>query len=94
MTGPAASSREDVSLAVRRVLVLESRLSVPPGQLSEVEPLNGAMLTINSLGFLGVLIRLEDELDVVLPDDLFVGKTFVTVGDLVDVVERGARAGT
>jgi acyl carrier protein len=89
---PAGASRTDVSIAVKRLLVLESRLSMPPEQLADSEPLNGDLLTINSLGFVGVLIRLEDELDVTLPDDLFIGHTFHTVADLVDVVTRGAGA--
>ena len=89
MTG-ADRGRTAVSLAVKRLLVLESRLSMPPEQLSDAEPLTGELLTINSLGFVGMLVRLEDELDVTLPDDLFLGRTFGTVADLVEVVLRGA----
>jgi acyl carrier protein len=33
-----------------------------------------------------MLVQLEDELGVTLPDDLFAGRTFNTVGDLIDVV--------
>lgn len=83
---------DTVAIAVKRLLVLESRLSIPPEQLSDGEPLNGELLRINSLGFVGMLIRLEDELDVTLPDDLFVGQTFHTVADLVQVVAHGAGA--
>jgi acyl carrier protein len=86
-TGAAA-----IGIAVKRVLVLESRLSISPEQLADSEPLNGGLLTINSLGFIGMLIRLEDELDVTLPDDLFIGQTFSTVADLIDAVARGAKA--
>jgi acyl carrier protein len=82
-----------VSIAVKRLLVLESRLSIPPEQLAADEPLNGDRLRINSLGFVGMLIRLEDELDVTLPDDLFVGHTFDTVADVVNVVMRAAAMG-
>jgi acyl carrier protein len=78
--------RAEVSLVVRRVVLLESRLSLRPEEISEAEPLNGELLRINSLGFLGMLVLLEDELDVSLPDDLFVKHTFTTVADLVDVV--------
>lgn len=81
-----------VSIAVKRLLVLEARLPIPPEQLSDSEPLNGELLRINSLGFVGMLIRLEDELDVTLPDDLFVGHTFRTVADLVNVVAKGTGA--
>ncbi|WP_329066114.1 hypothetical protein [Streptomyces sp. NBC_01429] len=39
-----------------------------------------------------MLVILEDELDVVLPDDLFVGRAFHTVHDLIEVVLLGAEA--
>jgi acyl carrier protein len=81
-----ATRRPEVSRAVRRLVVLESRLSVDPDGIAETEPLNGTLLRISSLGFLGMLVRLEDELDATLPDDLFVNRTFTTVADLVDVV--------
>lgn len=89
MTAAGAAA---IGIAVKRVLVLESRLSISPEQLADSEPLNGGLLTINSLGFIGMLIRLEDELDVTLPDDLFIGQTFSTVADLIDAVARGAKA--
>jgi acyl carrier protein len=79
-----------VTESVKRVVIAESRLSMPPAELSTDEPLNGTLLKLNSLGLVGMLVRLEDELDVTLPDDLFVGRTFRTVADLVDVVIGGA----
>ena len=78
--------RAEISSAVKRLVALESRLSIDPDGIAESEPLNGRLLKINSLGFLGMLVRLEDELDVTLPDNLFVNQTFTTVADLVDVV--------
>jgi acyl carrier protein len=78
--------RAEISGAVKRLVALESRLSIDPDGIAESEPLNGQLLKINSLGFLGMLVRLEDELDVTLPDNLFVNQTFTTVADLVDVV--------
>lgn len=92
MTG--GGDRQLVLDVVKRVVISESRLSVGPDRIADDEPLNGALLRVNSLGFLGMLIRLEDELDVTLPDDLFVGRSFHTVADLVDVVSgvlQGAR---
>jgi acyl carrier protein len=64
-----------------------------PDEITETELLNGDLLKINSLGFLGMLVYIEDELDVVLPDNLFIGRTFHTVADLVDVVERAVGEG-
>jgi acyl carrier protein len=77
--------------SVKRMMISESRLSVSPDQVADDEPLNGALLRVNSLGFVGVLMRLEDELDVTLADDLFVGRSFSTVAEVVDVVMGGAR---
>jgi acyl carrier protein len=83
--------RADVLESVKRMMISESRLSVSPDQVADDEPLNGALLRVNSLGFVGVLMRLEDELDVTLADDLFVGRSFTTVAEVVDVVMGGAR---
>jgi acyl carrier protein len=75
-----------VAAAVKRLVVRESRLSIDPQAVSEEELLNGPLLHVTSVGFLGMLVQLEDELGVTLPDDLFAGRTFNTVGDLIDVV--------
>jgi acyl carrier protein len=90
MTG-APLRRADVLESVKRMMISESRLSVSPDEVADDEPLNGTLLRVNSLGFVGVLIRLEDELDVTLADDLFVGRSFSTVAEVVDVVMDGAR---
>jgi len=86
--------RTEVNEAVKRLVVRESRLSVPVTAVADDEPLNGDLLRVNSLGFLGVLVRLEDDLDVTLPDDLFAGRTFTTVADLVDVVVHAMEDGS
>ena len=78
--------RAAVTSAVKRMVILESRLAVPEDRVRDDEPLNGRLLTVNSLGFLGMLVRIEDELDVVLPDDMFVGRPVRTVADVVDLV--------
>jgi acyl carrier protein len=78
--------RAEVNDAVKRIVALESRLAINPSDIPDLEPLNGQLLRVNSLGFLGMLVRLEDELDVTMPDDLFVGRTFTTVADLTEVV--------
>ncbi|MEU5266043.1 acyl carrier protein [Amycolatopsis sp. NPDC021455] len=90
-TGPDHTT---VSDSVKRVVIAESRLSLAPEEIPDDEPLNGDLLRINSLGFVGMLVHLEDALDVTLPDDLFVGRTFKTVDDLVEVVAEGARETT
>ncbi|MEU5084676.1 MULTISPECIES: acyl carrier protein [Streptomyces] len=80
-----------VATAVKKMLIAESRLTMSPDELSDDEPLNGDVLRVSSLGFLGMLIRLEDALDVTLPDDLFTGKQFRVVSDIVDLVLRDCR---
>ncbi|MEU7994188.1 phosphopantetheine-binding protein [Micromonospora sp. NPDC049060] len=80
------TDRSLINEAVKRLVVRESRLAVDPATVDDLEPLNGDLLRVNSLGFLGMLVRLEDELDVTLPDDIFAGRVFTTVADLVDVV--------
>ncbi|QOC94278.1 phosphopantetheine-binding protein [Micromonospora craniellae] len=80
------TDRARINEAVKRLVIRESRLAVDPATVDDLEPLNGDLLRVNSLGFLGMLIRLEDELDVTLPDDVFAGRVFTTVADLVDVV--------
>ncbi|MFD7658933.1 phosphopantetheine-binding protein [Actinosynnema sp. NPDC059797] len=81
-----ALDRVTVTRTVKTVVIAESRLSIDPDAVPGDEPLNGELLRVNSFGFVGMLVRLEDELGVTLPDDLFVGRTFTTVDDLVDVV--------
>lgn len=83
--------RDRVATAVKEMLIAESRLTLRPEQLSGDEPLNGELLRINSLGFLGMLIRLEDSLDLTLPDDMFTGRQFHIVDDVVGVVLAGCR---
>lgn len=85
MSEPSAA----VSLAVKRVVVRESRLSIDPSQVSDAEPLQGELLRVTSMGLLGMLVRLEDELEVTLPDDIFAGRSLHTVADLIDVVASG-----
>lgn len=85
--------RSAVIDAVKRLVVRESRLSIGYDRIADDEPLNGPLLRITSMGVLGMLIKLEDELDVTLPDDIFVGKVLYTVSDLVDVVSEATAQG-
>lgn len=88
-----ALDRAAVAEAVKRMVITESRLSIGTAAIGEDEPLNGELLMVNSLGFLGILMRLEDDLDIVLPDDLFVGRSFTVVRDLIDTIMK-ATGGT
>jgi len=86
----AVSDHSALGDAVKRVAIAESRLSIDPSRVTDDEPLNGPLLRVSSMGFLGMLMRLEDECGVQLPDDLFVGRSFRTVRDLIDVVVQAA----
>lgn len=90
MTG-GLPDRRTVRQAVTRMALVESRVVLPVEALGEDEPLNGPRLAINSLGFMGMMLRLEDELNVMLSDDVFVGRTFTTIGDIIDAVLDGMR---
>lgn len=79
--------------AVKQILVRESRLSIDPASISDDEPLDGELLRVTSFGLLGMLIRLEDELGVTLPDDLFAGRVVRTVADVAAVVESACPSG-
>lgn len=90
MSTTESVSPDQVSTAVKRILIDESRIRIEPAELKDNEPLKGSVLNVNSLGFVGVLVRLEDELGVELPDNLFTGRTFTTVEDIVAVVSTAA----
>ena len=48
-------SRPLVARAVRRRAIAESRVSIEPGEIADDELLNGPLLKVNSLGFVGML---------------------------------------
>jgi acyl carrier protein len=84
--------RRTVAAVVKQVLVSESRVAVDPASIADDEPLVGDLLRVHSLGLLGMLLQLEDELEVTLSDELFVGRSFERVIDVVDVVLEAGRA--
>ncbi|MEV4439438.1 phosphopantetheine-binding protein [Streptomyces sp. NPDC049577] len=88
-------ARRDIAERVKRVLLDEAEPSgaEPSGAaLPDDEPLAGERLRLNSMRLLGTLVRLEDELGFALPDDLFAGRGFHTVADLVRAVADGYAA--
>jgi len=90
-TPVAGPDRQTVFDAVKRLVARESRLSIDPQAIPDDEALDGQLLRITSVGLLGMLIRLEDELSVTLPDDIFVGRVMHTVADLATVVTAATR---
>jgi acyl carrier protein len=84
-----APDPEIVSRSVRKILIAESRLDLEVDAITDHELLNGPLLKVNSLSLVGLLIRLEDELDTVFADGLLVGRSFTTVSDLEEAVFQG-----
>jgi acyl carrier protein len=84
----ARLSKAEVASAVKRVLVLEARSNLDPETLADDEPLNSELLRITSMSFIGVILSLEEELNITLEDELFMKTTFTTVGDVVGLIER------
>ncbi|MDH6113894.1 acyl carrier protein [Kitasatospora sp. MAP12-15] len=76
----------DVRDCVKRLLGAQCAAALDPADIRDDEPLAGGLLALNSLALLQILVELEDELEVLLPDDIFVGRTFRTVQDLIAVV--------
>jgi acyl carrier protein len=89
VTDAKSTDHETVLAAVKRIVVRESRLSIDPATVPDDEPLDGQLLRVTSFGLLGMLIRLEDELNVTLPDGLFTGRVIRTVADFAALVESG-----
>lgn len=88
---PAELDADAVKAAVKRLVIAESRLSVPVESVADDEPLDGPLLSVSSFGLVGMLLSLEDELATELPDDVFLGRKPATVADLVEAVLTGAR---
>jgi acyl carrier protein len=92
MSGAPPTAREYVAALVKRSLIKESGQSFPSDQITGDELLNGRVLRVASMGLLGMLIRLEEELDVTLPDNLFAGRIFRVVDDVIEVVFEAVQA--
>ncbi|GAA1946317.1 hypothetical protein GCM10009837_85490 [Streptomyces durmitorensis] len=87
----ALLARDTVAASVKRLLSAQAVTAVD--DIREDEPLVGERLQVNSLAVLSVLVELEDELATQFPDDLFAGRSFETVRDLIDIVLTGAGDG-
>ncbi len=75
-----------VAEIVKRAIIDEARVNIALQQLADDEALNGTLLRITSLSFVGMLMTLEDELDIKLDDELFMKMKFTLVSDLINFV--------
>lgn len=87
-----AGGTHDLTERIKRILIAESGAALAVADLPGDEPLAGELLQLNSMRLLSVLVELEDEPGYTLPDDLFAGRDFHTVDDLVRVVAEGLTA--
>jgi acyl carrier protein len=74
------------SQKVREILTKHGRLSTPVDQLTDDSDLYNAGLT--SLATVGVMLTLEEEFDIEIPDNLLGRKTFGSIDSIVGVVEQ------
>lgn len=69
---------------VREILEKNGRLSTPIVDLKDDSDLYNAGLT--SLATVGLMLALEDEFDIEIPDNLLGRKTFASIQSISDVV--------
>ncbi|GAB1470914.1 hypothetical protein MASR2M66_17920 [Chloroflexota bacterium] len=71
---------------IREILLKNGRLSTPVGQITDDGDLYNAGLT--SLATVGVMLALEEEFDIEIPDNLLGRKTFQSIQFIADVVNQ------
>jgi len=71
---------------VREILTKHGRLSVLVDQLNDSSDLYNAGLT--SLATVGVMLTLEEEFDIEIPDNMLGRKTFGSIQSIIDVVQQ------
>ncbi len=79
-------NRDYIIYLIKNTIIAELKLSISPDSITDEESLDGDLLKVNSFCFVKIMIRLEEELGVTLPDDLFVGRPPTTVTDLLATV--------
>lgn len=71
---------------IRNILEKNAKLSVPVKELSDESDLYNAGLS--SLATVSVMLALEDEFDIELPDNMLSRKTFESIASIIEVVEE------
>ncbi|WP_432994422.1 acyl carrier protein [Dactylosporangium sp. CA-233914] len=77
----------DVASEIRRILVTELFVEVPPERIGPDDSLRD-LLGLDSLGFLELRVQCENRFDVTIDADDFTPENFATVGRLVGLVHR------
>ncbi|HEY0605653.1 MAG TPA: acyl carrier protein [Herpetosiphonaceae bacterium] len=81
-------SRSEIATIVKNILISEAHINIRPEAISEDEALHSELLRITSLSFLGIILSLEEALDISMEDELFMKTQFRTVGDLVNFIDQ------
>lgn len=71
---------------IREILTKNGRLSTPVDQLADDSDLYNAGLT--SLATVGVMLALEEEFDIEIPDSMLGRKTFASIQSIANVVNQ------
>ena len=71
---------------VREILSKHGRLSKPVDQLQDASDLYNVGLT--SLATVGLMLALEDEFDIEIPDNMLSRKTFGSIDSIQDAIEK------
>lgn len=81
-------SRSEIATIVKNILISEAHINIQPEAIAEDEALHSELLRISSLSFLGIILSLEEALDISMEDELFMKTQFRTVGDLVNFIDQ------
>jgi acyl carrier protein len=81
-------TRDEIATIVKNILISEAHINIQPDAVAEDEALNSDLLRITSLSFLGIILSIEEALDISLEDELFMKTQFRTVGDLVNFIDQ------
>lgn len=71
---------------IREILTKNGRLATPVEQLADDSDLYNAGLT--SLATVGVMLALEEEFDIEIPDSMLGRKTFASIQSIANVVNQ------
>lgn len=87
------TQRRELVTRVKELLVRALQLDLTPDEIAEDSPLFGFGLGLDSIDALTIIVGIEDELGVVIPEDMpYIFRSVNTIADFV--ASGGARDGT
>lgn len=79
---------DDIAQLVKQILARQAVEPIDPDLLTDDEMLSADRLSISSLSFISVIISLEEAINIRFDDSTFLGKEFLTVGDLIRFIKE------